>query len=392
MPIRLPHARWVACAAASAGAVLGGLTAVMQQPRWQVGEFLPGVADPDAPRAETPETLHRFGSIAIGGTGRHEFTIRNAGRRPLRLTKGATSCTCTLSDFSGGTVPGHGAEHRVAAGESARVTVQWQARGSGGPFRQQAVIFTDDPRRPEIVLVVEGLLVPRWKTVPSAIALPTLSNSRADETSVRIFTYGGDVPEVESLTIDGPEPERFFTLAAMPLDAATVAEEPGATGGLQVRVGIRPGLPLGMLRRTITAAIRMPEELAIDIPVEGVVSGDLALGGPKWDSLRQTVVLGTVSGREGLRTQIFLTARGPLRTEVHPVVRAVVPPPLRVTIGTGSSLGSASVISFPITIEIPPGSPAADNLAADRAGSIVLDTGHPDSPVLTIPVRVAIDP
>jgi uncharacterized protein YjeT (DUF2065 family) len=392
MTARLPSAWGVAGFALVAGACLGAATAVMQAPAWQVGDFRPGVATADAPRAETSATVHRFGRLAIGGTGSHEFTIHNAGRGPLKLTKGATSCTCTLSDFSGGTTPGQGAEHVVPPGDTARVTVTWKGKGAGGPFRQQAVVFTDDPRRPEIVLVVEGLLVPPWKAVPAAVSLPALSATRGGETEVRILTFGTAAPTLESLTIDGPEADRFFTLAASPLEPAAAAEEPGATGGFLLRLGILPGLPPARLRRTVTAAQRLPEEVLVDIPVEGVVSGDLALGGPKWDSSRQTLVLGTVSGRSGLRTQLFLTARGPHRERVQPTVRAVVPPSLQVEVGGGGPIGSAPVVRIPITVVVPAGSPPADHLADDRLGSIVLETGDPDAPTLTIPVSLAIEP
>jgi hypothetical protein len=392
MPVRPPNPWGVASFALVIGAGVGAATAVMQAPAWRVGDFLPDVVGDDAPRAETSATVHRFGSIAIGGTGSHEFTIRNTGRRPLRLTKGATSCTCTLSDFSGGSDPGQGAEHVVAPGESARVTVQWKGRGSGGPFRQQAVIFSDDPRRPEITLVVEGMLVPRWSVVPAGLALPALTTARRDESLVKILTYGSAAPSLASLTVDGPDADRLFSLTATPLAAADVAAEAGATGGLLVRVGLGPGLPLGPLRRTITAVVRLPEEVLIDIPVEGVVSGDLAFGGPNWDSSRQTLVLGTVSGRSGLRTQLFLTARGPARERVRPLVRSVVPPSLRVEVGDAAAIGSAPVVRIPITIEVPAGTPVADHLADDRLGSIVLDTGHPDTPTLTIPVSLAIQP
>ena len=392
MTVRLPPAWGVAGFALVAGACVGAATAVLQAPAWQVGDFRPGVTAADAPRAETPETVHRFGSLAIGGTGSHEFTIRNAGRGPLRLTKGATSCTCTLSDFSDGTVAGQGAEHVVSPGGTTRITVTWKGRGEGGPFRQQAVIFTDDPRRPEITFVVEGLLVPRWKVVPAAVSLPALSAARGDEVLVRIVTFGTAAPGLESLTIDDPEPDRFFTLAATPLGAEEAAGQLGGTGGFLVRLGILPGLPPGRLRRTITAGLRLPEEVTIDIPVDGVVSADLALGGPKWDSLRQTLVLGTVSGRGGLRTQLFLTARGPHRERVRPTVRAVVPPTLQVEVGDGGPLGTAPIVRIPITVIVPAGSPPADHLADDRLGSIVLETGHPDLPTLTIPVSLAIEP
>jgi hypothetical protein len=52
------------------------------------------------------------------------------------------------------------------------------------------------------------------------------------------------------------------------------------------------------------------------------------------------------------------------------------------------------VVRVPVTIVIPAGSRPVNHLCTDQAkpGSIVLDTGHPDTPELTIPVCVAIGP
>lgn len=138
----------------------------------------------------------------------------------------------------------------------------------------------------------------------------------------------------------------------------------------------------------------MPEPHTAFLPLEGMVSGDLALAGVAWDSSKQVLTLGTVSGRAGLRTQLFLTAKGPARDKVRPVVREIIPPAMKVEIGDSKPVGSGAVVRTPITIVIPPGSQAANHLCSDQAppGRIVLDTGHPDSPTLTIPVCVAIGP
>jgi hypothetical protein len=52
------------------------------------------------------------------------------------------------------------------------------------------------------------------------------------------------------------------------------------------------------------------------------------------------------------------------------------------------------VLRFPLTITIPPGSPTCNHLCSQQArgGRIVIETGHPDTPTLTIPVCVAISP
>ncbi|MFM8953705.1 MAG: hypothetical protein ACKOOF_11705, partial [Planctomycetaceae bacterium] len=269
-----------------------------------------------------------------------------------------------------------------------------KGKGAGGPFRQQATILTDDPRRPEVVFVVEGTVVPTWKAVPEAVLLPRVSSATGERAEVRLFTFGTQPPVAERLVIDHAQAGQFFSLAQSPLTAADLAAEPGATGGLLLTLTIRPGLPLGTLRTSIEAVLQLPDAVAVMVPVEATVGGDLVLAGAAWDSSRQSLLLGTVSGRKGLRTQMFITARGPHRDSVKPVVREVVPDSLDVSIGEPVPIGEGGAVRIPVSVVIPAGSRAANHLCSEQgpAGRIVLDTGHPDSPTLDIPVCVAIGP
>jgi hypothetical protein len=397
MHLRTPNPRLVAVFALLVGAGLGGAAAAIRAALipWQVGDFRPdaSVDAAAAPRAETTETEHAFGTIGTGESGGHAFTIRNVGGGPLALTKGATSCTCTISDFEKAEGGDPAGTKTVPPGGSTVVTVRWKGKGSG-PFRQQATIFTNDPRRPEIVFVVAGRVVPTWKAVPEAVVFPRLSATTGDRAEVRLFTFGAHPPADAEAVIDDPQAAQFFSLATAALPAAELADEPGATGGLLLSVGVKPGLPLGPLRHTILVSFRTPDPVAVELPVEGVVTGDLALAGAAWDSSRQILSLGTVSGKAGFRTQLFLTSRGPHRDLVRPVVREVVPGSLQVEIGESKPVGAGGVVRTPLTVVIPPGSPPANNLCSEQApsGRIVLDTGHPDTPTLTIHVCIAIGP
>jgi len=398
MAVRTPSAWQVAAVAAVIGCVVGAGSASIRATftPWQIGTLAPRVTDvpPDAPRAEVPETRHAFGTIGTGESGSHRFMIRNAGGGPLTLTRGSTSCSCTVSDFESDEGGSQDAKKVVPPGGETFVTVQWQGKPPGGPFRQQATILTDDPRRPEVAFVVEGAVVPVWRAVPEAIVLSTLSSSAGQRASVTIFTYGQAAPEVESISIDDSQAAQFFSLAASPLSAAELAAAKPATGGFRIDVDVRPGLPLGRLRHTVRATFTMPEQVVAAIPLEGNVGGDLVLAGPGWDSSRHALMLGTVSGRTGLRTRVFLSAKGPHRDSVRPTVQTRVPDLIEVTIGEPAPVGSGAVVRIPIDIEIPPGSRAVNHICSEQApaGRIVLATGHPDAPTFSIPVCVAIGP
>ena len=159
-------------------------------------------------------------------------------------------------------------------------------------------------------------------------------------------------------------------------------------------VDAKPGLPLGPLKRLVRVVFQTPDEVTAEIPLAGMVGGDLVMAGPGWDSSRQALLLGTVSGKAGLRTRVFLTAKGPHRKSVRPTVREVVPDSLQVTVGEGRPIGAGGVVRIPVDIVIPAGSRAANHLCSQQgpAGRIVLDTGHPESPEFTIPVCVAVGP
>jgi len=395
--MRLPNAWFVTGVAACLGAAIGGGIATLEAASrpWRAGDFSIGARAPSGPtpQADAPETHFSFGTVGVGAKGFHEFVIRNTGSGPLELTRGATSCTCTVSDFDE-TEGGSTGAKVVPPGETTKLKVQWRGKGDGGPFRQQASVSTNDPRRPQIAFVVEGTVVPTFKAVPGSITLPKLSAGSSEQAAVRVFTFGKESPTVDSLTADDEKTAQFYSLSSTPLAVDELAAETGATGGFLITADIRPGLPIGPLRQTIKVVFRMPEEVTAEIPVEGSVSGDLALAGTAWDSSREALLLGSVSSRAGSQTSLFLTAKGPHRANVRPVVREIVPESLQVVVGEGKPVGSGNVIRIPISITIPPGSAPANHLCSPQApaGRIVLDTGHPESPTLTIPVCVAIVP
>ena len=399
MQVRGPNAWVVAAFAAALGASIGGGTAALEATMrpWRVGDFGPGMLQTpaaDAPEVDAPETTHAFGTIGAGQEGSHEFVIRNAGKGPLTITKGATSCSCTVSDFETSDGAADGARKVVEPGGETKVRLKWRGKGSGGPFRQQATVFTNDPRRPEIAFVIEGTVVPTWKAVPESIVLSQLSAGAASQATARIFTFGTKPPEIASLTLADPQAAQFFSLFSAPLSPEEIAAETGATGGFLLTLDVKPGLPIGPLRQSIAMQLRIPEDVIAEVPLEGSVVGDLALAGTAWDSSAQALLLGTVSGKVGGHAQLFLTAKGPHRGAVRPVVREVVPGSLQVEVGEGKPVGSGGVIRIPISITIPAGSPPANHRCSQQApaGRIVLDTGHPDSPTLSIPVCIAIGP
>jgi hypothetical protein len=68
------------------------------------------------PKALMKEKYFYFGRMAKGGSGSHEFVLRNEGNAPLKVAKGPTMCKCTLSSLAG---------QEIAPCEEIKVSVTW---------------------------------------------------------------------------------------------------------------------------------------------------------------------------------------------------------------------------------------------------------------------------
>ena len=395
MKLTLPNPWFVAIIAAILGSLTGSGTALLRATTTplRTGAFATRSANSSGPRpvAQISETTYNFGRVSLGGTGSHAFVVRNVGTAPLLITKGTTSCTCTVSDFEG---EGEGKKSRtVSAGDEIIVRIEWTGKGEGGPFRQRATVLTNDPNQPEIAFSIEGTVIPTWKAEPNGVFVSGLSANAASQAEVKIYTFSDQPPHLNTCQVaDGSFAERIV-VKNRPLTQDEIQEEPEAKGGFVLLIDISPGLPLGKISTAIKASFSLQdEEITAVVPLAGIVSGDLMLVGQKWDRNSNALRLGTVSAQTGLTTKIFLTAKGEFRDKVQPRVVDIVPEGLTVKIDPPSQIGGGDVVRIGIEIQIPPGAPPANNLCSETAepGYIILETGHPKTPALKIPVCVAI--
>ena len=115
--------------------------------------------------------------------------------------------------------------------------------------------------------------------------------------------------------------------------------------------------------------------------------------GPNWNQDRNTLMLGAVPRQKGVKRQMMLLVRGPLRKEVVFNPLEVTPSWLKVSLGQWTEINNGAVILIPLMIEIPPESPPANHLGSEQGplGKIILETTHPQVPKLQIFVRFAVE-
>ena len=347
---------------------------------------------PAAPKLVLRQEQHDFGKMETNGTGRHEFVLANRGDRPLILSRAKSSCGCCTC-VCDAELPEPG---EIPPGKSATVTLRWQIKRYTGTFRQSETLATNDPERPEVTLGVSGRVTPTVRVVPTQLVFSRVPPGEPASGEVRLYGYRSQPLEILGHEFSDPAEAESFAVTCEPLSAEEVAEEVDATSGCLLRVRVSPGLAAGPFRQQIVLKTNVDSAAQIELPVLGTVGSELAIAGFGWEEQTGVLTLGTVAAAKGTRRKLQVVVRGPHAGEVKLKPVRIVPDLLEVEVGQGKPLGSGEVIQIPLTIRIPPGSPAANFLGsqADELGRIVLETGHPQQSELRILVRfrVKVDP
>lgn len=335
-----------------------------------------------APKIVLDQDEFNFGSMEFGATGRHSFVIKNRGRGPLILTKGQTSCICTLAEIKNSEVP---------PGEATTVEVQWHPK-THGPFRQSAQVLTNDPQRPRIELSIFGNVVASYLLKPETIVFSNLAPNRSGTAEARVYSFANDNLAISDLQWSDKSTARFYDLEIKPLTAEQLKEEKGARSGCLLAVTVKPGLPAGAFGERIRFRLNTPGNPEVELAIEGRVTSPISVEGPNWDAEREMFMLSHVHSREGMKMVAYLMIRGDALKQANIRLDKVSPQTLKVSVGKLEKLGP-DVGRVPLTIEIPPGTPPEDHLGTQLAplARIFLDTGLPEPKEMRLLVRYAVE-
>ncbi len=325
-----------------------------------------------------------FGTMDVAAEQSHDFVIENVGGAPLKISAGATSCRCTVSDLE---------RELIAPAESAKVTIKWKSKGRPGPYEQTAEITTNDPDRPQITLTVFGRITAAAQFVPAELILSRIASGEAATAETHLIYY-----LTEPLKITGHEWQEtrnssYFDVSTKPMTVEELKEYPEAQSGLTVKVMVKPGLPQGSFRQPLIFHTNIPSSPKITLPIEGNVASDIAIVGRDWDAESGILSLGTVPQRTGAKASLMLVVRGPLRKEVQFKAVQAVPDVLKVSLGKMTAINRGAVMETPLTIEVPPGSLPVNRLGSEQAplGEVFLESTHPQVPKIRILVQFAVE-
>jgi len=340
-------------------------------------------SDKGGPRMLVPQPHYDFGSMQRGTSKSHEFEIRNVGTAPLKLRSGGTTCKCTLSRVPEMPVPPSG---------STMVKLEWSAKSDSGPFRQTATILSNDPAQSQIELTVDGQILAISGVEPPEFVFDKLGVDGTKSASVYVMAMLQDDLAVKDPLFADPTIRDKFDVKIEPVDRDNLPNKL-ARRGTRVTITAKPGLPVGRFNSWLTLHTNLPEAEKLDVPVVGLVVGDISVRGIKgWNDEQGVLVIGSVKSSEGGHATVSLMVRGPDAAAVQFGVKSSDPPELKAKIGAPRKL-SDTLVQVPVDIEIPAGTHPMVHLdtAQGDAGRIVFSTTHPKIKELALPVRFAVE-
>ena len=107
-----------------------------------------------SPRLALDSPSVDFGEVAANAALVREVRIGNAGDAPLRVSRVKACCGAKASL----------AETEIPAGTSSVLRVEFNPGANPGPFRKAVTLYSDDPKRPVLILPLTGAVkgfVPR---------------------------------------------------------------------------------------------------------------------------------------------------------------------------------------------------------------------------------------
>jgi hypothetical protein len=344
-----------------------------------------------APKVSVDRLEYDFGTLDVENKGRQEFIVTNRGNALLKLTKGDTTCRCTASDLDKSELP---------PGESTQIVLTFRPADEPGPYKQSATFYTNDPTRPEFTLTITGKITATLRLKPAVLTLSRISGHESTSGTVTILNYLDQPLELSNPRFEENANRQYFDATFTPLSDGELKEHPEAKSGFLLTVLIKPGLPQGAFKQTITLTTNNPNKKELPIPIEGSVGEEISVAGAGWDSAHGELYLGMVKSSEGLSRRLLLVVHGPYRREVQFKLLEPVPVPLKITLGKMTEINAGQVTQTPLLIEIPKGSPQASYMGhvhengedlPDEAAIIQLETTHPDASKIRIPVRFAVE-
>lgn len=326
------------------------------------------------PKVVTTETEFDFGVLEINQEGKHEFVIRNEGEADLVIKKGPTSCKCTLSEVG---------EKPIPPGADAKVLLTWKPAPGMEEIRQTAEIFTNDPKRPTVSLVITGKLQQRLRIFPSGVwPVNDIVEGTASTMTGHIVTSVIDDFEISEIDTGSP----LITVEKTPIDDA-MKKELSAKTGFTLKVTVAPTVPVGGFSypmKVTTNVMGRDNKGELTVPIDfsfnvvGKRSGPLRILGPEYREQFAALTLGSFDSTRGKKATLKVIVQQAPEEGFQLSDLKVTPKELKVSLEPDPKVKSRSAKGYLLTVEYPAGAPRVNlRQDAETPGVIEAKTNHP---------------
>jgi hypothetical protein len=374
------------------------------------------------------EAVHNFGVMEHMQEGEHEFKIRNEGQGPIKMValKRDQTCQCTLGSLG---------QDGLKPGEETTVKLSWIIKNPAPLFEHSAKIRTDDPENPVATFRVRGLVGKRLLVKPSnEVNLGSLNEKQPTERTLEVYSQIVDAFEITKIEVTNPlimtsitplTPEqlklvtydaqaeesrqRIKEMEAMnpkpeekpgsknKLEFPQVPPEDDLAGksadakcGFQVKVAFQPGFSIGKVREAVLIHTNIPFGSHADAPnipplqvtFTGTRSGPVQIlsttVGTLWSPEESIYRLGRFPAKEGRKGKLIVFVKKS-EQDLEITEAKLDPPHLKYEFRKDESFTGPGRNKYELVIEVPAGGVPLSLGGGERAGSVVLQTNHPEA-------------
>lgn len=327
------------------------------------------------------EPTHAFEPMPQNAEGTHVWKITNTGKTDLELTKGPSTCSCTIANFKNDE-----SKFVLKPGDSTEIELKWETRTNNGEFKKSASVLTNDPYKPSIEFVVQGIVRPAVSVVPPEQVVNFNNVSNDQPNSYNIALYSSDHADLKVTKVSTSKPG-YIETSVQPLseeermriqETRNRLNQKEPIFGQKVVVTLKPGMPVGLFSEevSITTDHPNPKQGPIKVLLSGKMIGPIGC-------YPEVIRMSQVQADKGATMQAALVVR-----DKKPVKFEIVSKPegvnVKVTAADAAKAGDA-VGRYRLSVEIPVGAKPGS-----IEGPIVLKTDHPNVGEMSIPVQAIV--
>ena len=343
----------------------------------------PGLSAPTAapegpaPQVEVVEdTTYKFGVMAQESEGKHGWMFKNTGLGILQLKNLGTDCSCTVAQIGNPEKPGSENQKTmlpVAPGTSEPIELTWNTRKIDGAYRKSARIGTNDPRRPEVTLAVEGSVYPAITTYPPEPSVNFLTVSNDEEHRRQIAFCSKDRPDMNITRLVSSNPALIGVELRLltPDECKSIKVEKG----FAVDFTLKMASNLGSFAEEVAIETDHPLKPVVKLKVMGKVTGPIT-------TIPEKLVLREINSSDGGGQDMTLWVRG--RTSARFTVEKK-PAGIEVAIEPIKQGPEVKGSKYKMSVKVMPGTPAGRFV-----DEIVLKTDVPMASEVRVPLDVLI--